>query len=68
MIDALANSVIDDIRTNHKKKGKKQGLARDGWVITDFGDVVVHLFSPDQREFYQLEDLWKTGKVLLRVK
>ena len=44
MIDALANAVLDDIRVNHQKKGKKQGFARDGWVIADFGDVVLHLF------------------------
>jgi ribosome-associated protein len=67
MIDALANAVIDDIRIKHQKKGKKQGLARDGWVIADFGDVVLHLFSPDQRDFYMLEELWEDGKVLLRV-
>jgi ribosome-associated protein len=67
MIDALANTVLDDIRTKHHKKGKKQGLARDGWVVVDYGDVVLHLFSPDQRDFYQLEELWEDGKVLLRL-
>jgi ribosome-associated protein len=67
MLDALASAVLDDMRTNHRKKGKKQGLARDGWVVLDFGDVVVHLFSPDQRDFYLLEELWEDGKVLLRL-
>jgi ribosome-associated protein len=67
MLDALASAVLDDMRTNHRKKGKKQGLARDGWVVIDFGDVVVHLFSPDQRDFYLLEELWEDGKVLLRL-
>jgi ribosome-associated protein len=67
MIDALAKSTIGDIRTKHKKKGKQQGHSRDGWVIVDFGDVVVHLFSPDQRVFYNLEELWEDGKVLLRL-
>ena len=67
MLDALASTILDDMRTNHRKKGKKQGLARDGWVVVDFGDVVVHLFSPDQRDFYLLEELWEDGKVLLRL-
>ncbi|WKZ42282.1 MAG: ribosome silencing factor [Anaerolineales bacterium] len=67
MLDALASTAIDDIRKKYKKKGKKQGLSRDGWVVVDFGDVVVHLFSPDQRDFYQIEDLWEDGKVLLRL-
>ncbi len=67
MLDALANATLDDMRTRHHKKGKKQGLARDGWVVVDYGDVVVHLFSPDQRDFYLLEELWEDGKVLLRL-
>lgn len=67
MLDALASAVLDDARTKHRKKGKKQGLARDGWVVVDLGDVVVHLFSPDQRDFYLLEELWEDGKVLLRL-
>jgi ribosome-associated protein len=36
-------------------------------MVSDFGDVVVHLFSPDQRSYYLLEDLWERGKILLRV-
>ncbi|MHB8777675.1 MAG: ribosome silencing factor [Anaerolineales bacterium] len=67
MIDALANATLDDMRKKHRKKGKKQGNPRDGWVIVDYGDIIVHLFSPDQREFYQLEELWQDGKVLLRL-
>jgi hypothetical protein len=41
--------------------------ARGGWLIVDYGDVVLHLFSPDQRGYYNLEELWNEGKVLLRV-
>jgi ribosome-associated protein len=67
MINALADATVDDIRTKHDKKGRKQGFARDGWVIVDYGDIVVHLFSPDQRDFYSLEELWKDGKILLRL-
>jgi ribosome-associated protein len=67
MINALADAIVDDIRSRHDKKGKKQGFARDGWVIVDYGDIVVHLFSPDQRDFYNLEELWEDGKVLLRL-
>ncbi|HEY2979647.1 MAG TPA: ribosome silencing factor [Anaerolineales bacterium] len=67
MLDALADSALEQIRKTQKKKGRKEGLARDGWLVVDSGDVVVHLFSPDQRDYYELEDLWKEGKVLVRV-
>jgi ribosome-associated protein len=67
MLDALANNVLDHTRAQHKKKGRKEGQAREGWLVIDYGDVVLHLFSPDQRAYYQLEELWADGKVLLRV-
>jgi ribosome-associated protein len=67
MLDALAKTVIDEMRSNHKKKGRVEGESRDGWLVVDYGDVVVHLFSPDQRDYYQLEELWSEGKVLLRL-
>ena len=43
------------------------GHPQEGWLVLDYGDVVVHLFSPDQRAYYDLEELWSDGKVLLRV-
>ena len=67
MLDALAETALETVRKLHRKRGRKEGAAREGWVIVDYGDVVVHLFSPDQREYYDLEELWKEGKVLLRV-
>jgi ribosome-associated protein len=35
--------------------------------LVDFGSVIVHLFSPDRREYYTLEELWHEAKVVLRV-
>ena len=67
MLDSLADSVLDGMRKQHKKKGRMEGEARGGWLIVDYGDVVLHLFSPDQRGYYDLEELWNEGKVLLRV-
>jgi len=67
MLNALADAVVDDMRDQYKKKGRVEGEARDGWLIVDYGDVIVHLFSPDQRGYYNLEELWGEGKVLLRV-
>jgi len=46
MLDALAKTVVDDMRAQHKKRGRLEGEARDGWLVVDYGDVVVHLFSP----------------------
>lgn len=67
MIQALAEAVTDLERLHRPLRGRVEGLPRDGWVVVDFGPVVVHLFSPQQRAYYNLEALWADGKVLVRV-
>lgn len=67
MLNALADATVETIAKRHRRRGRKEGLARDGWMVVDYGDVVVHLFSSDQRDYYRLEELWGEGKVLLRV-
>ena len=44
-----------------------EGTPADGWVLVDFGDVVVHLFSPTKRGYYDLESLWHQGRVVIRM-
>ena len=67
MLDALAKTVLEATKKDHKKRSRVEGQSQEGWLVLDYGDVVVHLFSPDQREHYDLEELWSDGKVLLRV-
>lgn len=67
MLDSLADAVVENIREAFQIKGKTDGQASGGWLVVDFGDVVVHLFSPDQRSYYRLEELWERGKILLRL-
>jgi len=58
---------MEALKKKTKKKSRVEGKSPDGWLVLDYGDVVVHLFSPDQREYYDLEELWSDGKVLLKV-
>ena len=67
MLKALADEVLERVRAIHGLKGRIEGLPQEGWLLIDYVDVVVHLFSPDRREYYRLEELWGKGKVLLRL-
>ena len=67
MLDALADAVIEKIREVTSLKGRPQGQSASGWVVVDFGSVIVHCFAPETRDFYKLEELWKEGKILLRL-
>jgi ribosome-associated protein len=67
MLQGLANDLMKNIRKEKQIHGRVEGAAEDGWILIDFGDVIVHLFSPDRRKYYRLEDLWGKGKILLRL-
>ena len=67
MLNALADGVIEKTRTEHQRKGRIEGKPDTGWLVVDYGEIVVHLFDEDLRRYYKLEELWKVGKVLLRV-
>lgn len=44
-----------------------EGSTDSGWVLMDYSGIVVHIFAPTQRQFYQLEDLWKESPVVLKM-
>jgi len=67
MLDSLADAVLGSAKKIHAINAKVEGQASDGWLLIDLGDLVVHIFSPDQRSFYQLEQLWEKGKVTLKI-
>jgi ribosome-associated protein len=65
MLDSLANAVIGTAKKQFDLLSKTEGRPADGWLVVDLGDIIVHLFSPDQRDYYYLEQLWDRGKVLV---
>lgn len=67
MLQSLANGLAREIKTEFHKSVQPEGQPDGGWVLLDYGDVVVHLFSPEKRDFYRLEELWSEGNVILRV-
>jgi ribosome-associated protein len=67
MLQALADAANEKIHSKYDQWGRVEGTALEGWLLVDFGDVILHLFSPDRRHYYRLEELWGKGKVLLRL-
>lgn len=67
MIQTLADSAVESVKKEFRLQGRIEGLPQDGWMLVDFGDVILHIFSPDRRHYYRLEDLWSAGKVLLHL-
>ncbi|MBN1643425.1 MAG: ribosome silencing factor [Dehalococcoidales bacterium] len=66
---------LGTIRTEILKALKKsgelpihdEGTAASGWLLLDYGDVVVHIFGVEERDYYRLDDLWKKGRIVLQI-
>ena len=67
MVKALMDEVIYEVKKEFKLKPRVEGEPLSGWILADFGDVIVHIFSPDQRDHYSLEELWAEAKTILRL-
>ena len=63
-VRGLADGVLQAMDRNGQSAHHVEGLTTGRWVLLDFVDVVVHLFHPETRAFYQLERLWQDAPVL----
>ncbi|MFV0333955.1 MAG: ribosome silencing factor [Tropicimonas sp.] len=65
---ALADKLVERLKAGPGVPCKVEGKEAGDWVLIDTGDVIVHVFRPEVREFYQLEKMWQhTGPIPPRV-
>ncbi|MGR3636876.1 MAG: ribosome silencing factor [Shimia sp.] len=57
-VTALAEKLVERLKTEFGRFAKVEGKETGDWVLIDTGDVIVHVFRPEVREFYQLEKMW----------
>ena len=57
-VRAIADNVVDSLRAKKVKCYHEEGLQESRWVLLDFSDVMVHIFHPETRKFYNIERLW----------
>jgi ribosome-associated protein len=67
-IKAVADGVREAVKQKYSRTPKSvEGESGSGWVLMDYGDVLVHIFTEEQREFYNLEGFWNQANVLLNI-
>lgn len=66
-IDAVTHGLLDDFKKAGSLRATIEGNSESGWVLVDFGSVIAHVFSPDKRAYFQLEDLWKEAPIVVRM-
>ncbi len=60
-VQAIADSVEEKLLETGVKLKQVEGNNNSGWILMDFGDVIVHVFSKEERFFYDLERIWSDG-------
>lgn len=59
-VGAISEKLAERLKVEHGRASKIEGKSTGDWVLVDTGDIIVHVFRPEVREFYQLEKMWLT--------
>ena len=58
LVSSVSQKLVDTLKTDHGRISKVEGKDAGDWVLIDTGDIIVHVFRPEVREFYQIEKMW----------
>lgn len=64
---AISRSIIEDMADRQVRARVIEGDPESGWILIDFGDVIVHVFEAELRSFYHLEERWADAPVILSI-
>lgn len=60
-VNAVAEHLLRDIKDHGLGNAKVEGLQNGDWVLIDTGDIIIHIFRPEVRSFYNIEKMWTVG-------
>ena len=66
-LEAIATGIIGSLRDERIKPIWREGTAASHWILVDFGSIIVHIFTPPERDYYGLEKHWSEARTILRV-
>ncbi|MCL0078630.1 ribosome silencing factor [Dehalococcoidia bacterium] len=66
-LQAICDEIDQVLAEEHISPRRQEGSINSGWIIMDLGNIIVHIFSPQQREFYALEKMWDRGATVVKI-
>ncbi len=66
-VRALVDEVVNGMREDTNRRGRPEGSPSDGWMVVDFGEVLVHVFIEEKRTYYALEEFWADAPALVHM-
>lgn len=64
-IQAIADALDEELKKQGARLLYREGNADTGWVLLDYGDIMVHVFGPKERDYYRLERLWNEAQTVV---
>jgi ribosome-associated protein len=66
-MQAVLDAVEEELKEDKPRLLGREGQPKSGWVLLDYGDVILHLFAPEERTYYDLEGLWHAATPVVRI-
>ena len=66
-IEAIWQGIIDEMKRNGIISHHSEGTSDSGWMLVDFGPVIINIFGPTERDYYQLDRLWNKAIPVVRI-
>lgn len=66
-IKAISDELVEKLKWQGSRLASLEGTPESGWMLIDFGSVIAHIFSPQQRAYYRLEELWQKAPIVVRI-
>jgi len=66
-IRAINEAILDELKKQNVAIYHKEGTPESGWILLDYGNVLAHIFTPERRSYYQLEQLWEEAPTVMKI-
>jgi ribosome-associated protein len=66
-LEAIRRAIDEVMEEESISPHHREGTTNSGWILLDYGSIVVHIFSTDERNYYQLDQLWNKAALVIRI-
>ncbi|MFQ5577480.1 MAG: ribosome silencing factor [Anaerolineae bacterium] len=66
-MNAINDAILEELKGHQVKVYHKEGTPESGWILLDYGHVLAHIFSPERRAYYRLEELWQEAPTVMKM-
>ena len=66
-LGSIRDGIVETLKGMDYSLYHQEGTPESGWILLDYGNILAHIFSPERRAFYQLEELWEDAPTVMKM-